>query len=643
MKSAKRSLAVLLAALLLCSATAFTAGNARNISDMFWANLASADSEGAKQETAQQEKGPAKAEQPATRQENQAQPKAAKSAELRQSASCDCGKCPTIVVHGIGQSNTWLYENGEKKLDANGEPISGWGIGNDLGGEIPKLILPLVSSLVSQSDKGLSKAIYNIGAGLLGVNKMNEQGGTIADVRTETYLKPYSEFSEQELEDTLGRIPMQELAQQIGMDHMYYFAYNSFGNNLAIAQELYDFVQLVKEQTGHAKVNILPISLGGTIMNSLLEFYQDDGIFNDLNTVVYIVPALDGSCLIGDVYNGRLNTGDESLYRTLFPALMDDYTGYLMNVVIRLLPKSVVLKVFDSLIAGVTDASLRGCTNLWALVPGADYPEARERLLGDERYAEIRRQTDLYHTAQRNSRANILAMQAAGVKVYDIADYNIPLLPLVPSSAEHNGDGIIHLASTSMGANAGFINTPLGEAYTQQACTAHNHISPDGIVDASTGALPDYTFYFANQDHERTGSNDVIMKLATALCLEESYQTVFDLSAFPQFNEGRDTKGLRNSLLPKALAVDTATLSAQDAQELSGAITECQEMIANTTAEPAAVKHAIDRLNAILAKIEGRAPAKANSGEALLNILCKLLSDALYQYLGPRGFSDIRR
>ena len=639
MKLFKRSSAILLAFLMVLGATAISVGQVAEFGTLFASVDGRADSGAAVQgdSVALQQDAAVPAKKAAVQ-----------KADAQVAApACNCGKSPTIIIHGIGQSDTYVYENGQKKLDADGKPIASWPISADVNAILPKLLLPLVSSLFAQSDKGLSKGAYDVAGQILDLNRTGLDARSIYDIRVENFPYPFSQYTKEEADFVYGKMPMQDLAAAIGEDHMFYFAYDSFGNTMDIAKDLHDFVQLVKDTTGHSKVNIMPISLGGTVMNSFVEMYKNEGMFNDLDTVVYIVPALDGSALMGDLYNARLSTNDEMLYRELFPSLVGGYTGYLLNLVIRLLPKQVVLDMLDGLLDGVFDNTLRGCTNLWALVPQADYPSARERLLSDPKYAEIARQTDWYYNAQKNSRANVLAMQAAGVKVYDVVDYNYPLLTLTPSGFNLNGDGLIHVDSASMGATSGNYNTPLGADYEQAACKNHNHISPDGIVDASTGLLPDYTFYFGDQDHERTGRNDVIMKLATALCQQTSYQTVFELESegFPQFNKGRDTRGLRTGIIPKAKdLLATADLSAENRAELEAALAEGEALMANTVVVSGETDRVVKRLDTIIAKIEGRSigsEEKSFDFEAILETLTKLLSDALYQYLGPRGFSDL--
>lgn len=640
-----KGLAILLASLVLLGGGVLFAGKTGDeapIAQSKLENAQGAASQQAEQEEVAKQDTPAATQKTAEPQKSAARSTVVSTKAAANDDTCDCGHYPNIIVHGIGQSETFLYENGEKKLDASGNPTAGWPISLDANSAVTTLLFPLLKSLVTQSDKGLSKAIYDLAGKIVGVNATGLDGKTIQDVRVESYPYSFAQYTEEERTFVDDKLPLDTLVNTVGEDHMYYFAYNSFGNNIDIVNELYEMVQLVKAETGHDKVNIMPISLGGTVMNGLMEYYKEE-IKDDLNAVVYIVPAFNGTTLVGDLYNGRLNTGDEMLYKELFPALVGDYTGYLLNVAIRLLPKKVVHSVLDSLLEGLYDSLLKGCTNMWALVPQEDYLSARDTLLAGEQFDEIRRQTDIYYNAQLNSKQNILDLQNMGVKVYNIVDYNVPILSLVPSSQTVNADGILDLTSSSMGAVSGYVNTPLPDNYAAKnaVCTnpAHNHISPERIVDASTGILPDYTFYFLDQNHEQTGRNDVIIKLATTLCLAEDYVTVYSMPNFPQFNVGRSSKGLRLWLIPDAEKIDVSTLPAADALELQEALAECYAVLENTIVDADAFKNAEKRLDAIVAKIEGRS-ISSGTDNALLEKTLKFISDSLYRFLGGKGFSD---
>ena len=341
-----------------------------------------------------------------------------------------------------------------------------------------------------------------------------------------------------------------------------------------------------------------------------------------------------------------MSTDDESLYKTLLPSLVEGYTGYLLNAALRLIPKQILHDLLDKTVHELQQSLLYNCTMLWGLVPNRDYDAIAEKAFADPARGEIRRQTDLYHRAQSNLKANLSACIAKGVQVLNIVDYNYPLYSFVPSSKLYNGDGLLDAASSSLGATFGYIDTPLPAGYVQQDtyCTHpghHNHISPDGIVDASTGFLPEHTFYFYNQDHERTAGNDIIIELATQLLL---YDDITDVHAvperFPQFNTGRDPRKMRDALLPAARRVDVSTLSEADAAQLQAAIADCEAVLAKTVNDLQEFADAQTRLENILEKIGVYEPQRETVGDRIALFLSKLLSDALYRYWGPRGFTD---
>ncbi len=627
MKSAKR-----IAALLLCAALIFSTG------------ISAASYGGARREavSASDEAGLVEA---LTQSGEKAEPAKTKKPGTLTECGGACEHSPTVVIHGIGQSKTYLYEDGEIAVDEDGKMITGWPIYANTKYIVKNLLLPLVKMLVTQRDDGFVESFRKTLEGTLYVNAFDSNGKNIYDVRVKKYPYSVAKCSDEEKSEIYGNVPLETLTKTAGEDHLYYFAYNSFGNNGEITDELYDFIAKVKRETGHDKINIAAISLGGTIANSLFDRYPD--LYASLDRVVYIVPALDGSNIVGDIYIGKLSTSDEMLYKKLLPKLVGGAEGYLLNAVIRLIPKQILLDTLDATVDGLTNVILRNCTTMWSLVPEAYYDEAVARVLPGKENAEMRRQVEIYHRAQVNRFKNIEKMREAGVEVFDIVDYDYQLYCLVPSYDKSNADGIIHAESTSMGAKFANIGDTLGEDYVQQGTRckndAHNHISPDGVVDASVGLLPDHTFYFKGQDHEKTGSNDVIMKLATELLINHEFKDVYSMpDRFPQFNIGRNTKKLINDYMKPAQEIDRSTLSPEDAAELDAALEECNAMLENTVVDPAATEHAQKRLENILIKIGEREAPNENKEKlsAVGEAISKFISDALYECVGAQGYSD---
>lgn len=566
-------------------------------------------------------------------------------APAAQAAAWELDENPVIIVHGIGQSDVYLYdENDEWVLDDEGEPIKGWPPAFDTGSMISTLLLPLLGSLLLQHDVGLTKAVRKLANDILGNYAMDEKARPVLDMRVEKLHRYNGEAAQPtSLADlpkdrrgiALDHIPLNDMAALIGDENLYYFSYDSFGNLEDSTEDLYKTIQDVLKKHGSEKVNIIPISMGGVLMNALVEYHPD--VRTKFSNVVYVIAALDGSSIVGDLYSYRAAGDNVSLYKEMLPALVGGWLGNLLNVVIRLLPKKLVRNMLNAVIDGAVGDLLRRSPMIWGLLPQADYDQALKTWLSDPADADVKAQIERYHKAQVNSDKNILAMQKAGVRVYAIAAYNYPLLRIVGSSTQLNADGIIHLDSTSLGATSGFIDTPLPADYKP---AKEGYMDKDRIVDASTGTLPDHTFYFKDQNHESTGRCDVIMKLTMRLVTSKNDENVRSMPEWPQFNHGRDGRPLNNAVTAAA-KVDTSKLSAEDLAEFNAARAEIENVKAATIVVPGAQEAAQERFTAIMVKIgEWNAEEGESFWEVLGEKVTGILSDIFYYGYGPRGFSD---
>jgi len=573
----------------------------------------------------------------------------------------DC--CPTIVIPGLFQSETKYYENGKVAVNMNGEPYAAPFFMDTtleiVGKALTEALVPIASMLINQEDKeGLAaKAVADIlGETLMEKHKSDENGKLINDVRATKYNVNYGELSAHDQEQIFEHFPLQYYVEKAGADKLYVFSYVSTGNMIDTANELYDFIQHVKTVSGYDKVNIVPVSQGGSIANALLQMYEEKGISlsRDINRIVYVVPALDGSTLVGEVYEYGLLDDDNEVYCEMLPALLgeENILSYLINVVLRIMPNADLNNILDQAATTLIMDYTRYSTLLWGLCPTSNYPGSRDKYLADESTKNILTQTEWFYEAQLNRYENILNAQADGVEIFNIVDYNVPLFHIVDSWDDMNADGIIQLDSTSMGAFSLGIDVKLPEDYvpTHSNCTvsSHDHTDPYGLVDACTGLLPETTFYFYGQSHESSASNDVIMKLASTLMFDSSFKDVHTYpDRFPQFNNARNTKDLMKDL-EEAKKIDTSTLANEDKAELLAAIVQAEKMLDNTVIDLEEVEQANDRFYSIYDKItapEVEPGEKENSAymdftDALKQIL-QMLSEILYLFFGGLSFGEM--
>lgn len=582
-------------------------------------------------------------------------------------SACDCGHNPFIVVPGITDSDVALLDkDGNPVLDKEGKPYvkGGFMLDEDeiISLALKKLAFPLAKTLIAQKDCGLNEAAYETAKKVFWRQATNTDGSPKENLQVVRYEESFANLSEDEINHLFINIPLRDLCEIIGYDHVYYFSFNIIGDPMQTARELDEFIRLVKAQTGHDKVNLLNVSLGASIFTAYAEQFKDRG---DVEKIVNIVSLLDGSYAFRDLYSDNLNLRDRALYHDLFPEMLEDggsrKLGYLVNLLIRIFPKQVLLDLVEHIRLGAMDSMLRCAPNFWAMMPRDDYEVLANKWLSDPAYAPCRAKTDAFHQANLNLDANVKYMiEEKGVVINNICGYGLPfsastsVFAILGSDKTSNTDGVIHVESTSMGATA----APAGQRLPDDYLAAHagsKYISPDKGLDASTCTLPDNTWFFFGQDHEESGKNPACMNLVKELFTSPGFNNVYaDPARFPQFNYGADCKEIRRFLLPdtaKALEKYEAgelDISAEDLGELYAAKAQAEEALQMTIGNRQEGAAATERLKDALIKIGYRqapqpgaedSPAKVFF-ELLLERLLEAANDLAYELVGGQGYSD---
>ncbi|MBR2892891.1 MAG: hypothetical protein IKB94_03455 [Clostridia bacterium] len=571
---------------------------------------------------------------------------------------CSCDHCPSIVLPGLFQSKAlYLDDQGNDMLKSDGTPYAA-PFFMEATGDIVKLALeealvPLGSLLITQQDKEnrCAEAIADVlGKVLVGNLALDSTGHPVKNVSADKYTTSLAGLRQDQREYALSKVPLDAYVDIAGLDHLYFLSYLHTGNIMDIAAELYELIQIAKKETGHDKVNLVPLSQGGSVENALMQYYIDNGLdfSEDVNRVCYVVPAADGAYILGDIYRYGFIDEPDALYGYMLPSLLGEdnsWLAYLINLLLRIFPNADLNNILDTAVHTLIEDYLEYSTCLWALIPSYDYPTCREMYLSDEEDAEIRRQTDWYYNAQVNSRKYILDAQADGVEFFDIVCYNKAVFKIFDSWDKVNGDGVIHTDSESFGATTVSVDVPLAKDYVQANtyCTApgkHNHIDDERLIDASTGIMCERTFYFKDAGHDRTAANDVIMRLAVRILTDNTFSDVYSDPAFPQFNFARDSMEVIK-LYNQWNDFDTSALSKEDAQEFTLAKEALGEVIETTYLPTEDFDAAAERFENIVFKIEN---GKEKSDNALLNILAtvlKYINRIMLKYFSGKGYSEL--
>ena len=536
---------------------------------------------------------------------------------------------PVILVHGMSQNDTYMLdENGKRIPDDNGY-VTGWPLEIDVMALVKEALPELLLSLITRRDMGLTKAMRKGAYNALYVLHKDNKGNYLTEVEVPCYEYPMSKLDPAVKEAYYGFLPVQELGEIIGEDNLYYFGYDSFGDVIYETDKLHNYIHnVVMPQTGAKKVKICYISLGGTIAVHHFNTYPED--LKIIDKVVFIAPAIDGSNIIGDLLTNNLSVfyDDNVLYEELLVSLLGDTAlSYFLNMVLRILPDDVLKSALGGLAEGVADVGIRRTTIMWALCPTSYYPQAREKWLTDPEYSAILKKVDSFMESRANFEKNLRTLQSYGCEVMNVCCYDYPLVALCKDYKTTNADKIIHAASPAMGATFADLGTTLGDGYKAKGtyCSNpdHNHLSPDGVVDATTGLLPCTTWFFKGQAHEQLPNNDVVLKLAIRAMTDNNMHDVYsNPEEYPQFNEHRliNTAKLYIKTWEEA---DKSKVSAEEKAAVEAAIAEINKQLDETIIDNAKWLEAENALKVALINagiLEDDSPSKI---ESIFNVILK--------------------
>lgn len=576
---------------------------------------------------------------------------------------------PTVIIPGISQSISYLAdENGDPAVNSNGEELSGGLLILDSTQILPVVInnlaAPLATALITQSDADgkFGEGVYNTVRQLFAIQSSDKTGKPINNLKTISYVKEdgvtpasVTDMSQDDRDYFYRMIPMTSIKDDVGEDNLYLYAFPLIGDPMESARGLDDYIQKIKADKGVDKVNVVTISLGGTILTAYLELFKDTG-YPDINRVVNVVACLQGTDVMGDFYLRNWNLEDEFFFHEYIPMIMEETSGnaalgYLINIAIKIFPKQVIYSLLTSAVDGILDSLMLNCPQFWAMIPADRYDDAKAKysfIWEDAEYAELAPKLDAFHEAAVNLEDNFGKLMDDGVLVQSVAGYGLDysaqdycFFAAMKSSLTTNSDAIIDIDSTTLGATY----VPAGEILPDDVLFADDAIiSPDGSIDISTCAFPKNVWLFEGQHHE-VGRNDVVISLIGKLITGE-IKTVDDMAdAYPQFNGNRNTKNITRWYLEEAeevlFAEDQSMYAAEDIVELQAAYDEAKALLQNTICDSAEAEAVSDRLLNALRRVGQEGEAEDETMMNVLGSIAKFVDDTIFEVFGGNGFSDI--
>ncbi|MGN1417964.1 MAG: hypothetical protein ACI4W6_01395, partial [Acutalibacteraceae bacterium] len=336
----------------------------------------------------------------------------------------------------------------------------------------------------------------------------------------------------------------------------YQFYYDWRLDPIEIADQLHEYIEGVKQASGHDKVSLSVKCLGSNIVLSYIQKYSTDslkGVGIDVSTSM-------GADFLSGMLSGDFGIDGNSISRLAIDlAERHDDEGLYIDVVrfasstIDLLESTGVIdtltdvakaqlysKIEYGIISALALSTFMTFPGYWAVVKADDFDKALTYVFGKEGSEKrikykglIDKITNYNETIKKNIYPIMQKLEDNGVNICVVSKYGVQMTPLLKDGSLL-ADEYVSVYNSSFGATTSTIYTTLSDEYiaSQVEKGLGRYISPDKQIDASTCLFPDYTWFFKGVSHGyySTPEVDLIMKVMDA----DRQLTVndFDLTQF---------------------------------------------------------------------------------------------------------------
>lgn len=568
---------------------------------------------------------------------------------------------PVIFVTGIGQVRYYFSNpDGTLKTDEDGDLIKYNLLYADKDTlKTPKMILlmartavELILSAVIRKDMLSEPNLENILRVLFRANILDENGQIPKDVVYAHWEKPLSRYTAYEKEDFFKFIPCQSLVPIIGEDNIYCFNHSAFGNLYDDAEDLDRFItDVVKPQSGKDKVVLIPMSMGAAVVSAYLSRHETDR--NDVKRIVSIVGCWNGSDLLADLIERKYRSdAPEMLYNWIFNTVFErenkPWAGYLINLALRIFPKSVLRGIIDDVLSAIAQTIVLPATSLLALIPHERYLAIESAYLSEDRWTSVREGAHEYYTAQCTLIDRLTRLEEKGVEFFFLCGYGLTFGELtedynaaqfMESAVTTNSDEIIPICSTAPGTS--FV--PRGSKGVFNGAYA----SPDGTIDLSTSFAPDRTWCFNRQIHQ-LDYNNTALRLAMEIALGSVTDVHQSEAKYPQFNDSRDLYPLIRggdsnylTMLEKYISEKASVPDhAAQVERAISAKERCEAVLESTHNDRPSEDRLLQETKDLLIELGLLNPEDPSYTPNAADKLLKRLNDLVMRLFGAKGFTD---
>lgn len=445
-------------------------------------------------------------------------------------------KVPVVLLQGYsGPDLAYADENGEPIVDENGNVQLAWPLNFDnLGADIAELLAD-----VTLSQEDLGDAIVDVLQEYFEPLEMNPDG------TSKNNLVPYpsgaaatraSTLIENGMEEYIPEAVVAEMAiEEVGAENVFGFTQDWRQSQVDSAADLDAYIQEVKEITGADKVDIYGLSHGGQYGTSYLYYYGHKG---DVRNAIFGDPATLGTSAVGSFFTGEyVDVNLEDVIRFVEHGF--EYEQDWEWLLQLLLLDEALVEIVNS--ALVNTDLLEGIVlipSLWDFVPYNYFENALHHVgLTEAANGKLYNDTVKFHNDINNGGLNLANklsdLKSNGMKIGYVCGSGYDSI-----NGKYNSDILIDTYLSS-GSDCALANERFADGYTQANTVCdnpnHYHISPEFDIDASTGFLPDCTWYIRNQGHGMIMHDEYSKNLVHDF-LWGDIENVYSSKEYPQFN-----------------------------------------------------------------------------------------------------------
>ncbi len=396
------------------------------------------------------------------------------------------------------------------------------------------LIYPLlVEGMLTNNWDNFYDTLYDGISGIFAETLLDENGNIPTDPESPGYMSDMEPYGYNRNNNSLNGYYSDGSTFNSGS---FIFFYDWRLDPFETVEKLHDYIQGVKEATGHDKVGLIGRCLGSSIVATYVKVYG----MEDLSGVAFNGSVVNGAEILSEVISGGFEVDMNAVIRFLQDAngvglfsidqLVIDVLDTLQKSGIYTVAKETAeATIYKKLVEGVT-SSLALSTfftwpTYWTAVSAEDYQDALYYVFGPEgsekrqQYAGLIEKLDHYDREVRQQLPEIYKTIDEGGNLGIMSKYDFQMVPIV-KSYDKLSDQFASVEYTSVGATTASTYDTLSEDYIAQreAEGLGKYISPDKKIDASTCAYPDYTWFVKGSSHSNWTDveNNLLMEVVTA-------------------------------------------------------------------------------------------------------------------------------